>query len=533
MPEIVQRLLNRVLEWWNKFTTKQKTMIIAVGSGVIMAVALVITLLSQTQYVLLLACEDTKQANEVRTLLDAEGIEYKISDDGLRIDIDESRIWEANLLLGENDIQSNAFSIENVVSGGFGTTEANTQRLYKVYLEGQITEMTMSLSAVKSAKVVLDIPEEGYGLLDEQKDKSASVILELLADFTEENAASLARSIAVGLGNKTAENITIMDTQGNMLYSGNDTYSTAGSANSQLSAKSKYETSLHNAVRKVLLGTSEYNQIEVASNLVLNFSSQTETSHEYSPPEGQEQGGGIVHEEVYDGSSTSGVGGIPGTDSNDDENSYQYLDTSESESSESERVTDLIWNERIVNLENPPGAVDYAQSSIAVTAKKFVMIQEEDVEAQGLLDTMTWEEYKVAHRDPTTLEVSEGIYDIVAKSTGIAVENISIMATSENVFFDAEGFNIAWQDIAVIAIVAICLLMAGFIVLQVMRSNREVVEEEELSVESLLQSQPEVELEDINIDEGSEAKRLIDKFVEDNPEAAAALLRNWLNEEWA
>ena len=25
---------------------------------------------------------------------------------------------------------------------------------------------------------------------------------------------------------------------------------------------------------------------------------------------------------------------------------------------------------------------------------------------------------------------------------------------------------------------------------------------------------------------------LIEKFVEDNPEAAASLLRNWLNEEW-
>lgn len=532
MPEIIQRLLNRVLEWWNKFTTKQKTMIIAVGSGVIMAIALVITMLSQTQYVLLLACEDTKQANEVRTLLDGASIEYKISDDGLRIEIDETRKWEANLLLGENDIQSTVYSIENVVGGGFGTTEANTQRLYKVYLEGQFTELAMSLSAVRSAKVVLDIPEETYGLLDEQKEKSASVILTLESEFSEENASSLARAISVGLGNKSTENVTIMDTQGNMLYSGNDTYSTAGSASSQLSAKSKYETSLHNAVRKVLLGTSEYNQIEVASNLVLNFSTQTETSHEYSPPEGQEQGG-VAHEEIYDGSSTNGVGGIPGTDSNDDENSYQYLDTSESESSESERVTDYLWNERIVNLENPPGTIDYSQSSIAVTAKKFVLIQEEEVDARGELDTVSWEEYQAANSAPQTIEVTDEIYDIVSKSTGIAVENISIMATSENIFYDAEGLNIAWQDIAVIAIIAAFLLMAAFIVLQVMRSNREVVEEEELSVESLLQSQPEVELEDINIDEGSEAKRLIDKFVEDNPEAAAALLRNWLNEEWA
>lgn len=533
MPEIIKRLINRVLEWWNTFTTKQKTLVIAVGSGVIMAIALVITLLSQTQYVLLLVCEDTKEANEVRTLLDDEGIRNRISDDGLQIEIDKEREWEANLLLGANDIQSNAYSIDNVVSGGFGTTEADKQRMYKKYLEGVIAEMAMSLSAVKSAKVVIDIPEEGFGLLDEQKDKSASIILELVTEFTEENASALARSVAVGLGNKNSESITIMDSQSNMLYSGGDTYSTAGNASSQLSAKNKYETSLHNAVRKVLLGTSEFNQIEVASNLILNFSSQTETDHVYSPPEGEEEGGGVAHEEIYDASSTNGVGGIPGTDSNDDDTSYQYLDNAGNETSESERVTDYLWSEKITTLEIPPGMVDYGSSSVAVTAKKFIMIQEEDIDAQGLLDTMTWEEYKAANSTPLTIEVDEAVYDIVAKATGIARENISFMATSENVFFDAEGLSIAWQDIAMIAIIAAFLGMAAFIVIQVMRNNREEVQEEELSVESLLQSQPELELENINIDEGSEAKRLIDKFVEDNPEAAAALLRNWLNEEWA
>ena len=32
------------------------------------------------------------------------------------------------------------------------------------------------------------------------------------------------------------------------------------------------------------------------------------------------------------------------------------------------------------------------------------------------------------------------------------------------------------------------------------------------------------------MDSGSETKRLIEKFIDENPEAAAALLRNWLNE---
>ena len=39
-------------------------------------------------------------------------------------------------------------------------------------------------------------------------------------------------------------------------------------------------------------------------------------------------------------------------------------------------------------------------------------------------------------------------------------------------------------------------------------------------------------LEDIGFNEKSETRLMIEKFVDENPEAVASLLRNWLNEEW-
>ena len=42
----------------------------------------------------------------------------------------------------------------------------------------------------------------------------------------------------------------------------------------------------------------------------------------------------------------------------------------------------------------------------------------------------------------------------------------------------------------------------------------------------------EENLEDIGFKEKSEARVLIEKFVEEKPEAVASLLRNWLNEDW-
>ena len=59
-----------------------------------------------------------------------------------------------------------------------------------------------------------------------------------------------------------------------------------------------------------------------------------------------------------------------------------------------------------------------------------------------------------------------------------------------------------------------------------------IVEEEEVSVEKLLDSIPETPLEELEVETKSETRKLIEKFVDENPEAAANLLRNWLNEDW-
>jgi flagellar M-ring protein FliF len=39
-------------------------------------------------------------------------------------------------------------------------------------------------------------------------------------------------------------------------------------------------------------------------------------------------------------------------------------------------------------------------------------------------------------------------------------------------------------------------------------------------------------LEEIDLNDKSETRVAIEKFVDENPEAVALLLRNWLNEDW-
>ena len=84
------------------------------------------------------------------------------------------------------------------------------------------------------------------------------------------------------------------------------------------------------------------------------------------------------------------------------------------------------------------------------------------------------------------------------------------------------------------AFIVIILLLLGMVVLRTLRTekNKEAEEPEEISVEKLLQTIPEEQLEDIDLEAKSETRKMIEKFVDENPEAVANLLRNWLSEDW-
>ena len=138
--EKLKELGNRILEWWNRFTTKQKTLIVMVVAAVILAIAILVTVLNRPEYVLLKNCEDTTQAADVRDLLEGEGLNYTISDDGLEFRILKSQQSDAILLLGSNNIRTAGYGIENVTNGGFSTTESDKQKAYVYYLEKYIED---------------------------------------------------------------------------------------------------------------------------------------------------------------------------------------------------------------------------------------------------------------------------------------------------------------------------------------------------------------------------------------------------------
>ncbi len=537
MAERLRALWQKVLDWWNQFTAKQKTLIVGAGTVVLLTIIILVTVLNQPQYVLLAQANSTKEASEIKELLDSNTINYKMSDDGMEFKVLKKDQANASLLLGANDIQSYAYSINNVTDGNFSTTESDKQKKYVKYLESQLEhDMLVKFDAIETANVTLHIPDNDGTLIGNKDEASAWILLEINDpnNFGEENATFVAKAVAAALGKKSTNDIVILDYSGNLLFSGSEETTDAGIASNQLNLKTKAEQIVKNEVKKVLLGTKLYDDIQVASNLVLDFSKEEKTNHTYTPAEDQTQGV-LSHESIYNAENVNGVSGIPGTDTNeDDETTYVTQDNTNSSSTITEETRDYLPNEEITTSTNIPGAIKYDESSISVTAINYVVMKEEnyDKAANGDVD---WNDYKIANTEPVNLDVPEEMINVVAKATGIAASNVAMAAYTQYVFIDKTGADVTVTDILQIVTILIILGLLAFIVIRSMWTSKKTEEEPEpeaLSVEQLLESTPEETLEDIEMDTGSETKRLIEKFVDENPEAAATLLRNWLNEDY-
>ena len=530
MLDRLKEIWAKVLEWWNKFTSKQKTIIIAIVAIVIFAFAILIYVFSRPQYTRLMNFETVIEASTAMDTLEAAGVDCKLTNDGLHIDVNVNQTAAAQRALGSAGLTSKEPNIQSVTNAGMSATESDKQKLYADFKRQELEQIFKNYDAVRDCQVRLQLVEQDGTLARAKQESFVYICLELDGTFTSDNAATMARAAATSVGNATTANIFISDTAGNTLFSGDEDYSLTGSTISQIEAQNAAESYIRSKVKQALLGTGVFETMDVATFLKFDYSTYEETQHNYQAQAGRDEGL-IGHQSTEETESSGGTSSIPGTDSND-EDGYRIDLNGMTSSSSSATDTDRVLDESIMKIVTPAGIIDYDNSSLTVTARSFDVVYEEIIERQGLLDVMTWEEYKANNSASSRMEVDDDFYDAVATATGISRDKITIIAYRENVFFDKESMNVNWTDILSIAMIVIILALLAFVILRSMVSRKDTEQEEELSVENLLQSTPDSELEDIEVESKSDTRKLIERFVDENPEAVASLLRNWLNEDW-
>lgn len=437
---------------------------------------------------------------------------------------------DAVLLLASNDMPSTGISLDKLLNNSLSTTNSDRNLKLNLYIQNQLKKYIKSMEGVIDAEVYYIPVDNTNSILSTQQDTSASVLLTVDNKFKAETAETIAEVVASVIGNKTTDNIKVADQNGNLLFGGaEDLYS--GSARS----KEEYREMLRNTfINNLYMGLikSGYDDVVIMPNLVLDFDKVTELYTEYIPADGQEQGL-YSHSYTYNSENAGTQGeGIPGTSSND-ETDYMIQDTSSSSGSVKIEEFDYLPNERVTNTEYEVGAIIPEESSVSILLRKIVTITEEELEENGSLEDMTFNEYVRANSEGTKLEVDQDIISMVSMATGIPQNNIQITAIEQPVFIPKEVKVRNWTDYLQIILAVLIVALIFFVVFKAFRPVEVTELEPELSVEELLATTKDQKpIEDIDFSEKSDVRKMIEKFVDEKPDAVAQLLRNWLNEDW-
>ena len=531
---------DKFLAFWDKYTTKQKTLIISVVLAIFFAIVLLSYFLTRPVYTELVKLSgDT--ASTFDSALSSGGIDYKKESDSKGntvFSVEQSQYSDAVLLMGENKITDTEMSWDDAFNNDMTVSSAEKQTKATLALQSSIRKGLMNFDGVEDATVYVNRPTDDGTIFSEKKETSVSASLKLAkgSEITSETAQAIAYYLANAVGNSTTDNIILTDTTGNLLYGQKEDNTLGGSVSGSDDYKEKLRNTFCKNVSNMLMKAG-YDDVQIGSaNIKFNMDKVTELVKTYTANEGQDQG---LYSSSYNYKSTgnSGSGGVPGTDSNGDQTDTMIQSTGSSNSEITLDTYKYLPNETVQNIEHEVGAVEPDQSSIGIVLTKYNVIKEETLESQGLLKDTTFEEYVNNNSAVTDLQVPEELITLVSAATGIATNNITIQIKQKPVY-EAKESSSFMDNASNYLMVILTLLIAGLLVFVIIKGTSpvEVTElEPELSVEDLLattQEDDKQNLDEIELSDKSETRQLIEKFVDENPEAVALLLRNWINEDW-
>ena len=212
MREWFRQLPAKIVEFWNRYTAKQKTLFFSVVAAVIITLVALFVILNRTSYTRLATFDNSAQTAEAEALLKENGIKHRVSDDALSIDVDEKKIAEARLLLGQNGISASASSVDNswLFDNSFSTTDSERKLKAKIKLEADMEADIKSMEGVTKASVTIDLPESSSSIYNNEKSATVSIMLTTNSNFKNESVSGIAEYARTCVGNEDTNDITII-----------------------------------------------------------------------------------------------------------------------------------------------------------------------------------------------------------------------------------------------------------------------------------------------------------------------------------
>lgn len=527
MNEFFSKLSKQLTDFWNRFDKKQKLKLATVAVIVVIALSIAVFIVTRPSMVTLYSGLSVEQAADMKDLLDELQIKNTTANEGTTIKVDSKRLVDARYALAQENIPSPGFTFEDALTNDMSTTQEEKKAKLKYAKERELERQLENIEGVEQATVNLVIPDFDRLIFENERESTAGVNIKTSSKLSKSQILGIARFVAYSVDNLDPKNVRIIDQNGDELYSGSEDDSTVDNLDK------KYE--IENTIKKQKIEEVQdllspiYDDVQVTANIIMDFDAYSETKETYSSPiEGGSKGIPSSEYEYEASGSDISSGEAPGIDSNGgDITNYPTQPTTGTDSKTSTYQADYNVNKTVSEANKSVGDVLYDESSLSVVVFRNKVYDQTQLEDSGTLEDVTWEQYKDSIELNQPISIGEDLVTLVQNGTGIPAVNI--IGYEKPIFVDKKSTLKPIENYIPIILIVVVLILLAYVIYKGTAPVEITEIEPELSVEEML-SKTEQEVQEIRDGEGSEVKNQIEKFIDEKPEAAAQLLRNWLDE---
>ncbi|WP_306887578.1 flagellar basal-body MS-ring/collar protein FliF [Amorphus orientalis] len=249
-----------------------------VGLTVLLVVGVGAYYLSQPEREALYVGLSREDVTRMGSALKDAGIDFDVSSDGTSILVAHSDTSQARMYLAEKGLPQDANSGYELFNelGSFGLTSFMQEITRVRALEGELARTIQSMNGIKAARVHIVLPERGSFRRDQQA-ASASVVIQTESAQDASAAPAIRHLVASALPGMKVDGVTVLNTEGAVLASGEDGATAAGGKLARL--QNQVNAEIEENIRRTLtpyLGLNNF-EISVASELDTDLTRTSET----------------------------------------------------------------------------------------------------------------------------------------------------------------------------------------------------------------------------------------------------------------
>ena len=502
----IKKYLGFASNFFSKLDQKQKILFVSGAAICLVLIILLVRFVTQPNLVPLYSDIELQDAAEITEYLKDNNISFELKDEGSTILVPEDQKYQVRLDLADSGLpKGNVVGFESFDAMRFGETESTQKVRYTVALQGELERTISKIAGVDDVRVHIAIPEESL-FVEDEKEATSSVFVDLKpgCNLEDTQVHGITRLVASGVEGLTAENVTVVDSDGNVLSDsiGGKTQISGQLTTNQMQLKFDYEKRLDNSLQSMLERVVGTGKAVVCSNVVFDFDQVEIKKEDYGDNE-------IRKNHTVEETSTGGdtAQGQPGTGANIPD--YQQVENEDGiYDQRTEKTTDYEIDIETTHRFVAPGKIE--QISVSVLLGDEFGVQEQ-----------------------------QRIADMVSSAAGVRLESedrvtvtcLPFDCTEEE---EGQGMGGFWSYKLLIILIIFLVLAAAILLFWLLRRNKTETKlsEQEMIVQDLLNlKQQEVMTPS---PEQREEKEMLDKLRElaqDNSKETAEVLRAWLSND--